>query len=75
LKTGRLIAPAGRAARAVTKGTGGSRIRQITTSTDLNSFFERDWIGIAQTFRLQRSVTCKGKTRKAGGLWLDQFAP
>jgi hypothetical protein len=61
-------------AKSCDKGHGRLEIREIATSTDLNSFFERDWEDIAQVFRLQRTVTRKGKTRKAGGLWLDQFA-
>src|SRR2546423_10758850 len=61
-------------AHSCNKGHGRLERREITTSTDLKSFFERDWQGIEQVFRLERNVTRKGKPRKAGGLWLDQFA-
>ena len=43
------------------KGHGRLEHRHITTSTQLNSFFERDWQGIEQAFRLERNVTRKGE--------------
>lgn len=49
-------------AKTCNKGHGRLEVREITTSSALNSFFERDWDGIAQTFRLQRTVTRKGQT-------------
>lgn len=49
-------------AKSCDKGHGRLEIREITTSSELNSFFERDWQDIAQVFRLQRTVTRKGKT-------------
>lgn len=49
-------------ARSCDKGHGRLEIREIPTSTELNSFFERDWQDLAQVFRLQRTVTRKGKT-------------
>ena len=49
-------------AKSCNKGHGRLEIREITTSTELNSFFERDWQDLAQVFRLQRTVTRKGQT-------------
>ena len=48
-------------AKSCDKGHGRLETREITTSTDLNSFFEREWAGIAQVFRLARSVCRKGQ--------------
>jgi predicted transposase YbfD/YdcC len=51
-------------AQSCSKGHGRLERREITTSTELNSFFERDWQGIEQVFRLERNVTRKGETRQ-----------
>ena len=48
-------------AQSCSKGHGRLERREITTSTQLNSFFERDWQGIEQVFRLERNVTRKGE--------------
>ena len=48
-------------AHSCNKGHGRLERREITTSTDLNSFFERDWQGIEQVFRLERNVMRKGE--------------
>lgn len=39
------------------KGHGRLEWRQITTSTQLNTFFEPDWTSIGQVFQLRRRVT------------------
>lgn len=49
-------------ARNCSKGHGRLEVGQITTSTDLNEYLERDWAGIAQVFRLERRVSKKGQT-------------
>lgn len=51
-------------AQSCSKGHGRLERREITTSTQLNSFFERDWQGIEQVFRLERNVTRKGEARQ-----------
>jgi predicted transposase YbfD/YdcC len=61
--------------RSGNKGHGRLEIREITTSTDLNSFFERDWHDIAQVFRLQRTVTRKGKTSQEVVYGLTSLPP
>jgi len=48
-------------AQSCNKGHGRLEQREITTSTQLTSFFEREWQGIAQVFRLERNVTRKGE--------------
>ena len=62
-------------AKSCNKGHGRFEIRQITTSTDLNSFFERDWQDTAQVFRLQRTVTRKGKTSQEVVYGLTSLPP
>jgi predicted transposase YbfD/YdcC len=62
-------------AKSCNKGHGRFEIREITTSTDLNSFFERDWQDIAQVFRLQRTVTRKGKTSQEVVYGLTSLPP
>lgn len=50
-------------ARTCEKGHGRLETRTITTSTDLAAYFAKDWAGIAQVFRLERTVVKKGVTR------------
>jgi hypothetical protein len=45
------------------KGRGRIEIRTLAASTDLNEYFARDWRGIAQVFRLERTVIEKGERR------------
>lgn len=51
---------------AVTKNKGHGRIeiRELTATTDLNEFLAGKWVGVAQVFRLVRTVSEKGKTRQ-----------
>ncbi|MBA2287586.1 MAG: ISAs1 family transposase [Ktedonobacteraceae bacterium] len=47
------------------KGHGRLEHRHITCSPDLNSWFAKDWSGIAQVFRLQRTTTLLRRVRSA----------
>jgi predicted transposase YbfD/YdcC len=51
-----------RTARTCDKGHGRLEIRQLEASTELNEFLADKWTGVAQVFRLVRTVTKKGKT-------------
>jgi predicted transposase YbfD/YdcC len=51
-----------RTARQVNKGHGRLEIREIVVSTELNEFLEGKWTGVAQVFRLTRTVTEDGHT-------------
>ena len=42
--------------REVQKGHGRLEVREIWTSTQMNEWFEREWAGIAQIFKIRRSV-------------------
>ncbi len=33
------------------KGMGGSRVRELWSSTQMNEWFETEWAGVAQVFR------------------------
>jgi predicted transposase YbfD/YdcC len=50
-----------RTARTVEKGHGRLEIREIVASTELNEFLGKQWAGVAQVFRLIRTVHKKGK--------------
>jgi len=43
-------------AKRVQKGHGRLETREIWTSTQMNEWFEKDWTGLAQVFRLRRRV-------------------
>lgn len=49
-------------ATTCSKGHGRLEVRQITTSTALNAYFERDWADVAQVFRIERRISKKGQT-------------
>jgi predicted transposase YbfD/YdcC len=51
-----------RTARTCDKGHGRLEIRQLEASTELSDFLADKWTGVAQVFRLVRTVTKKGKT-------------
>lgn len=51
-----------RTAHTVDKGHGRLEIREIVVSTDLNEFLGSKWTGVAQVFRLTRTVTEDGQT-------------
>lgn len=45
------------------KGHGRRETREIWTSTQMNGYFERDWPGIAQVWKIKRTVKEKGEER------------
>jgi predicted transposase YbfD/YdcC len=49
--------------KEVNKGHGRLETREIWTSTQMNEWFERDWIGIAQVFMIHKTITEKGEER------------
>jgi hypothetical protein len=52
-----------RTARTVDKGHGRLEIRELVATTELNDFLGGQWAGVAQVFRLTRTVTEDGQTR------------
>jgi predicted transposase YbfD/YdcC len=36
-------------------------VREVWTSTQMNEWFEKEWVGIAQIFMIKKTVTEKGK--------------
>ena len=52
-----------RTARTVDKGHGRLEIRELVATTELNDFLAAQWAGVAQVFRLTRTVHEDGKTR------------
>ena len=52
-----------RSARTVDKGHGRLEIRELVVSTELNDFLAGQWAGVAQVFRLTRTVKEDGQTR------------
>jgi predicted transposase YbfD/YdcC len=46
------------------KGYGRIEQRDLVVTTELNDFLARDWIGVAQTFRLTRTIERGGKTHQ-----------
>jgi hypothetical protein len=58
-----------RTARTGDLGHGRLEIRELVASTELNEFLGGQWAGVAQVFRLTRTVYEKGQMRKAGHLW------
>ncbi len=53
-----------RTAETKNKGHGRLEIRALTMTTELNDFLAGRWIGVAQVFRLVRTVQKKGKTHQ-----------
>ncbi|HCI80164.1 MAG TPA: ISAs1 family transposase [Ktedonobacter sp.] len=51
-------------AKTVQKGHGRLDVREIWTSTGMNEWFEREWTGIAQIFKIRRWVKEKDKERE-----------
>src|ERR1700680_2371168 len=51
-----------RTARTVDKGHGRLEIRELVATTELNEFLAGAWAGVAQVFRLTRTVTEDGQT-------------
>lgn len=52
-----------RTARTVDKGHGRLEIRELVATTELTDFLGGQWAGVAQAFRLTRTVTEDGQTR------------
>jgi predicted transposase YbfD/YdcC len=49
--------------KAITKGHGRLEVREIWTSTQMNDWFHNEWAGIAQVYRIRRTVKAKGEER------------
>jgi predicted transposase YbfD/YdcC len=49
--------------KEVNKGHGRLETREIWTSTQMNGYFEKDWPGIAQVWKIKRTVKEKGEER------------
>ncbi len=64
-----------RQARTVDKGHGRLEIRDMVVSTELNEFLAGKWTGMAQVFRLVRTVTKKGKTSEEVVYGLTALSP
>jgi predicted transposase YbfD/YdcC len=64
-----------RTARTVDKGHGRLEIRELEASTELNEFLAGKWTGVAQVFRLVRTVTKKGKTSEEVVYGLTALSP
>jgi predicted transposase YbfD/YdcC len=64
-----------RQARTVDKGHGRLEIREVEASTELNEFLADKWTGVAQVFRLVRTVTKKGKTSEEVVYGLTALSP
>lgn len=47
--------------KEVNKGHGRFEVREIWASTQMNEWFQQDWVGIAQVFKIQRTRKAKGK--------------
>ena len=64
-----------RTARTCDKGHGRLEIRELVASTELNDFLADKWTGVAQVFRLVRTVTQKGKPREEVVYGLTALSP
>lgn len=53
-----------RTAHTGEKGHGRIEQRDLIATTELNDFLARDWTGVAQTFRLTRTIQREGKTHQ-----------
>jgi predicted transposase YbfD/YdcC len=51
-------------AKSVHKGHGRLELRELWASTQMNAWFETEWAGVAQVFRLRRDVKEGDKTRE-----------
>jgi predicted transposase YbfD/YdcC len=64
-----------RTGRTCNKGHGRLEIRELVASTELNDFLADKWTGVAQVFRLVRTVTQQGKTRQEVVYGLTALSP
>jgi predicted transposase YbfD/YdcC len=53
-----------RYAKSVQKGHGRLEVRELWTSTQMNEWFEAEWAGVVQVFRLRREVKTRDKVRE-----------
>lgn len=53
-----------RSAKSVQKGHGRLEVRELWSSTQMNEWFETQWAGVAQVFRLRRHVKDGDKERE-----------
>jgi predicted transposase YbfD/YdcC len=51
-------------AKSIQKGHGRLEVRELWSSTQMNEWFETEWAGVAQVFRLHRDVKETGKPRE-----------
>ena len=64
-----------RTARTVNKGHGRLEIREVVATTELNEFLAGKWTGVAQVFRLTRTVTEDGQTHTEVVYGLSSLSP
>src|SRR5947207_1342010 len=64
-----------RTARTVDKGHGRLEIRELVATTELNDFLAKHWVGVAQVFRLTRTVEEDGQTRTEVVYGITSLAP
>ncbi|MEI4884443.1 hypothetical protein Q8G49_30205, partial [Klebsiella pneumoniae] len=51
-------------AKSVQKGHGRLEVRELWSGTQMNEWFETEWAGVAQVFRLHRDVREAGQPRE-----------
>lgn len=64
-----------RTARTVDKGHGRLEIREVVASTELNEFLGGHWAGVAQVFRVTRTVFEKGQMRREVVYGITSLSP
>ena len=62
-------------ARTVNKGHGRLEIRELVATTELNELLAGQWAGVAQVFRLRRTVIEQGQTRTEVVYGLTSLSP
>lgn len=50
--------------QSVQKGHGRQEVREIWSSTQMNAWFEKDWAGVSQVFKIHRKVKTQDKERE-----------
>lgn len=64
-----------RTARTVDKGHGRLEIREIVARNELSEFLHGQWAGVAQVFRLTRTISEKGETRREVVYGITSLSP
>ncbi len=64
-----------RTAQTKNKGHGRLEIRELTVTTELNDFLGGQWVGVAQVFRLVRTVHKKGKVSQEVVYGITSLSP